>query len=94
MATACLMAVPPSAAETLADAIRALGLTLSSEVLPNLDKRITSNPWGDAMMPTADPTHQPSVTLGSGPVVHVVGDEKLVRTLKDGVAGGSRASGR
>jgi hypothetical protein len=42
MATACLAVVRPSAAETLADAIRPRGLTASSQVLPNLDKRITS----------------------------------------------------
>lgn len=42
MATACVTVVRPSAAETLADAIRARGLTPSSQVLPNLDKRITS----------------------------------------------------
>jgi hypothetical protein len=40
--TACVMLVRPSAGETLADAIRARGLTPSSQMLPNLDRHITS----------------------------------------------------
>ncbi len=42
VATACLMVVRPSSAGTLADAIRARGLTPSPQGLPNLDRPITS----------------------------------------------------
>ena len=43
VATGCVMLVRVSAAETLADAIRARGLTANPEVLRNFDKPITSS---------------------------------------------------